>query len=412
GRLRPAGLRIADTALSREHARFTLRGERVLVEDLDSTNGTWRDGEQIQQAELAPGDGVVLGGLPVSVQAFRPGAVRVISSVPEEDEVPAGAAMRKVVAAAARLADARLPVLLLGETGVGKEMMARRIHQGGPRHHRGKLFCLNCAAIPAQLVESTLFGHERGAFTGAAQRQVGAFEEANGGTLFLDEIGELPLAAQAVLLRVLDTGRFARVGSTREITVDVRVIAATHQDLRAMVGAERFRADLFYRLDGETLEIPPLRARWDEIEPLSLLFLRDAGQANGRSVRRIAADALELLKAHPWPGNVRELKRTIERAVVAAEGDEISADNVRERLRVEPAQVAQRIPAGGAAGEPRQPGGGSYREQIRAAEAQILIDALDATGGNQTEAARRLQMPIRTLTHRLSELGLKPTRRP
>ncbi|HSO00814.1 MAG TPA: sigma 54-interacting transcriptional regulator, partial [Candidatus Nanopelagicales bacterium] len=177
GRQRPAGLRIADTALSREHARFTLRGERVLVEDLDSTNGTWRDGEQIQQAELAPGDSVLLGGLPVSVQAFRPGAVRVISSVPEEDEVPAGAAMRKVMAAAARLADAQLPVLLFGETGVGKEMMARRIHQGGPRHHRGKLICLNCAAIPAQLVESTLFGHERGAFTGAAQRQVGAFEE-------------------------------------------------------------------------------------------------------------------------------------------------------------------------------------------------------------------------------------------
>jgi len=228
-------------------------------------------------------------------------------------------------------------------TGTGKEVLARLIHEGGPRRDK-PLVAVNCGAIPAELLESTLFGHERGAFTGAGQQQKGLFEAADGGTIMLDEVGELPAAAQVALLRVLEEKRVRRVGATREIEVDVRVIAATHRDLEAMVEARSFRRDLFYRLNGVDVTLPPLRARREDIAPLAERFLKKAAKANGREVRSIAPEAMVLLKEYGWPGNVRELRNAVERAVVIAEAarlldmplrtlqDKISRHGIKRRL--------------------------------------------------------------------------------
>jgi transcriptional regulator with PAS, ATPase and Fis domain len=295
-------------------------------------------------------------------------------------------------------------VILHGETGTGKEVLARLIHESGPRRER-RLVRVNCGAIPAQLVESTLFGHEKGAFTGAVQQQKGVFEEANQGTVFLDEIGELPLAAQAALLRVLETGSFARVGSTREMEVDVRVIAATHRDLEAMAAEGTFREDLYYRLSTMVLEIPPLRARADEIEALALHFLGLANKANHGAVRGISGEALSLLTAYRWPGNVRELKNAIERGVVVARGELIQPEDLPARVRGGsagadgPTETGNRVTL--PAGLP-----GEAKAQVKGYEARMLEEALRESGGNRTEAAKKLGMPVRTLSYRMKVLGI------
>jgi transcriptional regulator with GAF, ATPase, and Fis domain len=311
-----------------------------------------------------------------------------------------------------------LPVVLHGETGTGKEVLARLLHESSPRRGQ-RMVRVNCGAIPKDLVEGTLFGHERGAFTGAVQQQKGVFEDADGGTVFLDEIGELPLPAQATLLRVLETGNFSRVGSSREIAVDVRIVAATHRDLEAMSESGAFRADLYYRLGGMVIEIPPLRERLDAIEPLARRFLETANVANGSDIRGIAPEAMDLLRSHPWPGNVRELRNAIERAVVVARSALIGSDDLPARLRApraEPASASypastpppQTRPSGAPLSSSRSSKeAGPVRDLVQQYEAKILREALELTDWNRTEAAEQLGMPVRTVSYRMRVLGIK-----
>jgi DNA-binding NtrC family response regulator len=326
-----------------------------------------------------------------------------------EGSLIAGAAMRELLETARLVSASRVPVILQGETGTGKEVLARFLHDEGPRRSQ-RMVRVNCGAIPKELVESTLFGHERGAFTGAGQMKQGVFEEANGGTVFLDEIGEMPLAAQVALLRVLETGAFSRVGASKELTVDVRVIAATHRDLEGMVAAGSFREDLYYRLNAIILALPPLRERGDELEPLVHRFLRLANQGNGRTVQGLEPATLELLRAYSWPGNVRELKNAIERAVVVARGAllapgdlpaRVQAAGAAERPAPTPPPLERAVPA------PVLEGASQAREQLRGYEAHLLQEALVATGWNRSEAAKRLGIPVRTLSYRMKVLGLK-----
>lgn len=366
----------------------------------------------------SPGKPVESGPAPASLLVRSEGG---------EGAIIAGRAMQALLETVERVAASRIPVILHGETGTGKEVLARMIHERGPRKDR-RIVRVNCGAIPKELIESTLFGHERGAFTGALQQQKGVFEEADKGTVFLDEIGELPPPAQAALLRVLEVGAFSRVGSSREITVDVRVVAATHRDLEAMAEAGSFRADLYYRLSGVLLEIPPLRERRDEIEPLARQFLRAANEANGRQVGGITPEALALLEAYAWPGNVRELRNVIERAVVITRGALLGPEDLPARLRAE----AQRLDGGSAAKgspsptpdrasappeTPREPlvedrgempgERPKVRSKVQQYEAQILRDTLSASGWNRTEAAQKLGIPVRTLSYRMKVLGVK-----
>jgi two-component system, NtrC family, response regulator AtoC len=294
------------------------------------------------------------------------------------------------------------PVLVLGETGTGKEVVARSLHEAGPRR-AGPFKPINCAAIPAPLVESLLFGHEKGAFTGAHALQKGVFEEAQGGTLFLDEIGELSLQAQAALLRVVDTKRITRVGSTREVEIDVRIVAATHCDLEAMVAAKTFRADLWHRLNLVTLTVPPLRARQDEIEPLAQRFLEWARKEWHGPARGITVDALDVLRAYPWPGNVRELRNVVERAVAIASDERIDVDDLPERVRQSAASPLPETSLSNGRGSP------ALAQKLREYEIQLIRDALVRTGGNQRQAARLLEIPLRTLVHKLRVYALRKT---
>ena len=312
------------------------------------------------------------------------------------------AKMREVLETAERIARSAIPVLLLGETGVGKEVVSRAIHEASPRHERPLVF-VNCGAIPSQLVESTLFGHERGAFTGALSQHKGVFEAADGGTVLLDEIGELPAAAQAALLRVLETKRVTRVGSTREIEVEARVIAATHRDLEAMCDAGTFRVDLLYRLNAMTLAIPALRDRREDIVPLATIFFEQACLANGRALEGFDPDALDALERWRWPGNVRELKNAVERAVVIARDDVVTLEDLPDRVR----NAAEAAPPNVASGAGAAPPPLGFREALQRREIELILDALEATGGSQTSAARRLEMPLRTLLHKMKTYGIK-----
>ncbi|MEZ4313836.1 MAG: sigma 54-interacting transcriptional regulator [Polyangiaceae bacterium] len=231
-----------------------------------------------------------------------------------------------------RVARAAIAVLIVGETGTGKELVARYLHENSPRA-TSPMVAVNCAAIPRELLESTLFGHEKGAFTGATQARRGVFEAADKGTVFLDEVGELSAGAQAALLRVLESKTVVRVGSTGEVPVAVRIVAATHRDLDAMAEQGQFRSDLLFRLNSVVIEIPPLRERRSDIRPLAEHFLREANRENGRSLAGIEGSALELLTSYAWPGNVRELRNAIERAVVVAMGERIAPEDLPERVR-------------------------------------------------------------------------------
>jgi DNA-binding NtrC family response regulator len=303
-----------------------------------------------------------------------------------------------------RVAQRTIPVLLLGETGTGKEVIARELHRCSPR--RGKPFVVvNCAAIPDGLVESTLFGCKRGAFTGADRDRPGAFVQAEGGTLFLDEVGELSAAAQAALLRALDSKRVCPVGDCHEIEVDARVVAATHRDLSAMKGQGSFRLDLYHRLNALTLELPPLRSRREEIAPLAEHFLLRAAHDSRTAVCRIEPEAMAKLVAYDWPGNVRELRNVIERAVALADAEAIRVADLPAALRDSPAGHEPHEREDG--WKPRPQG---LRGELRGFEATLIRDALARAGGNRRDAARLLKLPLRTFERKLSTLG-KPSGR-
>jgi DNA-binding NtrC family response regulator len=329
--------------------------------------------------------------------------------------------MQRLYALADRVASNNVPVLILGETGTGKEVVARHVHRSSPRAQK-RMVVINCAALPASLIESALFGHEKGAFTGADQAKKGVFEEGDGSTVFLDEVGELSPAAQAALLRVLESKRFSRVGSAKEIEVDVRIIAATHRDLECMVEAGTFRADLYYRLNTMTLKVPPLRARREEIAPLARAFLHQTVERWNTSARDFARSTLDILSAYQWPGNVRELRNVIERAAVICTGDVLQPEDLPERLRTsvlapaaaEPLSTRLRDSAPSAVpSAPCSPaedlGQVPFKDRIRDYEVKLITDALEAAAGNQSRAAEILQMPLRTLVHKIKAYGLKKT---
>jgi DNA-binding NtrC family response regulator len=308
------------------------------------------------------------------------------------------AAMREVFRTVRRVASSAATVLIRGESGTGKELVARAIHELSPRAD-APFVALNCAAMPAALIESELFGHERGAFTDARERRVGRFESASGGTLFLDEIGELEPGVQAKFLRALEERRIERLGGSAPIQVDVRVVAATNRDLERDVAAGRFRADLFYRIHVVPMELPPLRDRREDVRLLAEHFLAQAREAAGRGPRRFSAEALGALERFPWPGNVRELRNTVERAVALCEGDAIELGDL-------PAQVVrtERIEA---LREAVRAGRLSFEDAVANFERTLLLEALEETDWNQTRAAERLGTTRRALKLRMDRLALK-----
>ena len=568
GRIPPSDLAIADMSLSRQHARFLLEGDQVVVEDLGSTNGTLVNGQRVQRAKVGADDRVALGSVTVTVHVIAPsesqlqgldsherflahledqvqhgkyfgrglallmvqtpggvgasgehvshwypklrgllrpvdrvgiyGPTALLIALPEaglgeatalgdriaglraagspalrcgialfpgggtsveellelsrvaarratperpvqcpaaeelaaegDDHAPVvqSAALREVFSTVERLARSGIPVLIQGPTGVGKEVVARAIHERSDRRSR-PLRCMNCGAIPTQLMESALFGHERGAFTGADRQVKGVFEEAEGGSVLLDEIGELSPPAQAALLRVLESKQLCRVGSSREVTVDVRIMAATHCDLEDMCRAGRFRWDLLYRLNAMTLRIPALSERPEDIVPLATQFLRQACRTSQRVVRSISPRALELLVRYSWPGNVRELRNVIERAVVVAESDVITEADFSDRLRPSPSPLSPKTLVPGqhstreiavfATDEDRthtdpsdEEADADFKDRVREFETSLILSALKVSGWNQTEAARRLRMPLRTLVHKIRAYGIKQSR--
>lgn len=307
-----------------------------------------------------------------------------------------------------------LTVLILGESGTGKELVAEAIHQLGHRK-TGPFVAVNAAAIPGELIESELFGHEKGAFTGAVNQAIGKFEQANGGTLFLDEIGDMPADAQTRLLRALQSGRIRRVGGRQEIAVNVRIVAATNRDLTPMIREGRFREDLYYRLNVVPIQLPPLRDRVEDIEALARHFLGLAA-AEGLPSRSLHSSALEVLRDHPWRGNVRELRNAVYRLSLLAREDMIDAQSVREVLGDALGSHTER--RDGSIGqalqswlsENRPLDGGLYHSALAAFERPLFEHALRRTGGNQVRASKLLGINRNTLRKRLVELGIDPDR--
>ncbi len=311
--------------------------------------------------------------------------------------VAESAAMKELLRRAQKVAPARTTVLITGESGTGKELVARALHEMSPRAER-PFVAVNCGAIPEQLIESELFGHAKGAFTGAAGAKRGLFEEADGGTLLLDEIADLPLHLQVTLLRVLQEGEVRRVGDARSIKVDVRVLAATHLDLQQAVASGKFREDLFYRLNVVDLRLPPLRERTEEIEPLARRFVARHAARLGVAEKPLSPAALRLLAGWRWPGNVRELENVLERALVLSEGTEIDEEALPQELRA----------AAASPGPPPPPTDGdlSVKRAQRALEADLIRRALERTGGNRTRAAELLELSPRALLYKIREYGL------
>lgn len=402
GRDSTAQVIVPEASVSKRHARLTFDGKfHVIVEDLGSTNGTMLKGHEIRQnSPVAVGHGAELYFGTVLGIVYIPGAAVVVPS-PEDTaktkaldgEIVADApAMKRLLETAEPFARASATVVITGETGSGKEEIAKWIHQNGPRKDK-PFVVLNCGTIEPHLLQSTLFGHEKGSFTGASMQTKGYFEEAHGGTLLLDEIGELPAEAQRALLRVLETGKITRVGAVREIAVDVRIMAATWRNLRTLCEQDKFRWDLYHRLHVLTLHVPPLRERREDIPKLVGRFLQRANKANGRSVQGIENDALTMLEAFDWPGNVRDLRNWIERAVVVARGEKITSSDL-------PPHIEEKTQA--YVGTNR-----SLDKDLEALEKEKIIEALRQTNNNTTEAATVLGYDLRKLQRRMRHYDIK-----
>jgi DNA-binding NtrC family response regulator len=294
-----------------------------------------------------------------------------------------------------RAAPSDVPILILGENGTGKELAARAVHELSPRRSQ-PFIKMNCAAIPSELVESELFGHEKGAFSGAMAQRHGRFEQADGGTLFLDEIGDMPAAMQAKLLRVLQDGQVTRVGGAGEIKVDVRLIAATNKDPEALIAAGTFREDLFYRISTVIVRVPPLRQRVDDIPSLARHFIAAACRRNHWRPRRLSPEAVDALTRQPWKGNVRELKNIVERMLILSENDPLGADDVRAAL---PASAESPRPAAEASDAP-------LRDVVDAYERDVIRERLRRLGGHVTNTARSLGLERSHLYKKCRQLGI------
>ncbi|HEX6183638.1 MAG TPA: sigma-54 dependent transcriptional regulator [Pyrinomonadaceae bacterium] len=319
--------------------------------------------------------------------------------------------MMRVRSMIEKVAETDATVLVRGESGTGKELVARELHERSSHRRRGSFVAVNCAALPSELIESELFGHEKGAFTGAAGRRRGKFEQADGGTLFLDEIGDMSANVQAKLLRALEERRIERLGGSDSIPVDVRIVSATHRPLEQDIEKGSFRADLFYRLQVVTVEIPSLRERREDIPVLAETFARQAAERYGLPPRTLAPSALRRLVEYHWPGNVRELRNAVERSMILAEGDEVLAKDLPDEIGGGGGKAsAKEAPAPAAAvvepGALAVPFTSDFREDRREFERRYIARCLEETGGNVTRAAAILGMHRQSLQHKLRELGL------
>jgi len=303
-------------------------------------------------------------------------------------------ALRALRALVERAAPSDVPILILGENGTGKELVARAVHDLSPRSAQ-PFVKMNCAAVPADLVESELFGHEKGAFSGAVSQRRGRFEQADGGTLFLDEIGDMPAAMQAKLLRVLQDGEITRVGGTGEIKVDVRLISATNQDIDTLLREGRFRQDLYYRISTVVARVPPLRERASDVPALAEHFAQAATRRNHWKPRRLTSDAVELLAQQPWKGNVRELRNVVERALILSASDPLDAADIRAALPAVAEPRAETVPVEG-----------TLRDLSEAYERQVIRERLRHSNGHVTNAARSLGMERSHLYKKCKQLGI------
>jgi len=423
GRSKECDIAIEHPSMSRRHAILHL-GPQLVIEDLGSANGT-----TVSPAGALPesaktnsnrlgfgesfrvdiGDTILLGSVTCTIRhAKRSSPVAAF----ESQQIVRDPAMQALYETARSAAQSSLSILILGETGVGKEVLAREIHRVSPRN-KGPFVGLHCGAISDTLIEAELFGHERGAFTGAAQSRPGLIETADGGTLLLDEVGELGAMAQMKLLRVLEERVVLRVGARTPRPVDVRIVAATNRDLEAEIARGTFREDLFYRLNGIALTIPPLRQRPSEIAPLVILFLGGPpGQTLTSNPSKISAEALDALTRYHWPGNVRELKNVVERAAVLANGAMIGLDHLPPKLQAmtTSAPLPKNIVSEGRnVFEVRSPE--DLQAVSEALDKRRILEALDQCGGSQTRAAELLGIARRTLINRIEEYGLPRPRK-
>jgi two-component system, NtrC family, response regulator AtoC len=396
GRAADCDVVIDDESVSRHHVSIDARKDPPVVEDIGSTNGTLVSGHTLvrgQSAELAIGAPFALGG--TTVYVLQANASLPMTAAPKPagttDRIVADSTMQRVYALLDVIAPSPLNVLVLGETGVGKEVFVEALH--GKSRRAGKpLLKLNCAALPESILEAELFGYEKGAFTGATASKPGLFEAATGGTVMLDEIGDMPLATQAKLLRVLETGEVLRLGSVKPTIVDVRYVSATNVDLEARVADGRFRADLYFRLDGISVVLPPLRERRVDIAPLATMFVARVAAQLDRMPPRISRAALDALEQHAWPGNVRELRNAIERAVVLCAGAET----------IEPQHLTS------IAGAARTD---TLKDDLGKVERDRILRMLDEVGGNQTRAAKLLGISRHALLDRLEKYGIARPRK-
>jgi len=403
GRDKECDVRIDSGSVSRRHAVLHL-GAELAIEDLESRNGTFVADRAAAsgiteplrrlagRTPIAVGERVNLGATIIVVRHAAPAAA--MDDATGDQPIVVDPAMKALHEQIRRAARGKITVLLLGETGVGKEVFARAIHEASNRA-AGPFVALDCSALPPTLAEDHLFGHEKGAFSGADREKAGYFEAAHGGTLFLDEVGELLPELQVKFLRVLEESAVVRVGSRTARPVDVRFVAATNRDLVAEAAKGTFRLDLLHRLDSFTIDIPPLRQRQSEIEPLAERFLHRFSRMLDREKPRITPETLALLKAYQWPGNVRELRNVIERAVTLCQGPALLPEDLPPKIS---APAAPPRTAAKPVGEPQ-----SERDRI--------IAALEACAWNQTQAAARLDMPLRTLVNRLDEYQLPRPRK-
>jgi DNA-binding NtrC family response regulator len=417
GSLKENAVVLRDTTVSRRHAEIVRTPEGVLLRDSGSTNGTFVGNMRVREVFLTPETRFKVGK---SVMVFTP-EDEVIEIEPSSSDrldslVGRSYAMREVFGLIERVAPTDLTVLITGETGTGKELASRAVHNLR-RRAGGPLRIFDCGAAPENLIESELFGHAKGAFTGAIQERAGLFETADGGTVFLDEIGELPIDLQPKLLRVLEQRQVKRVGSTRTFKVDVRVVAATNRDLRQEVAEGRFREDLYYRLNVVELKLPPLRERLVDLALLIDHLLKRAAYNPG--VTGISTEVQQLFEAYHWPGNVRELNNVIERALPFTDGPNVTLEALPEALRAArnqksgtpaAAQPSNWQPdAMGLSGESMtdMPFKDAKEKLIEGFEREYLIDLLERYGGNISRAARAADMDRKSITRLLKKHGIR-----
>ena len=407
GRAEQADVRLDDASVSKQHARLRVRPDGgVSVADLGSRNGTRLDGRPLtEEAALEPGEPLEIGRSTLVLQrgdgVLRrpPRAASTFVDVRrvalgDDTLVIADDATARAYALLGRLAASTLTVCVLGETGTGKELAARFLHERSPRA-AGPFVSINCAAVAESLAEAELFGHARGAFTGASLARAGVIEAAHGGTLFLDEIGELTPPIQAKLLRALETRTVVRVGEVEPRRVDLRLVCATHRDLDVEVREGRFRKDLRFRIAGAPVHLAALRERPRELRALAAHFL---ARAAGSRPLSLSDEALTVLQRHPWPGNVRELRNAMEWVAATCEGAEVGVADLPESVREPHGAVA-----------PSSQQDGAFRglaDEVKDLERRRIAEALAATGGNKTRAAAMLAMPIRTLSEKVKQYGL------